>query len=156
MCILRSIIFLIILIHYFSNLHLHISFDSTDGQLTDTGAFAFKYEELSPGGNIAFNITVQPKLSGLYESTRARIRYTTGIAYEDSEDDVRKGSSSSLGRVRIMSKAEFARRKELFPKEWIFYLVVGALVAIISFQLWSSSRQQAPAKSTTATKKKSS
>jgi len=129
--------------------------------LTDTGAFAFKYEELSPGGKIAFNITVQPKLSGLYESTRARVRYTTGIAYEDSEDDVRKGSSSSLGRVRIMSKAEFARRKELFPKEWIIYFVVGVLIITVSFQLRSWSPQQTTPKSTTTssatnTKKKSS
>ena len=144
---------------------MYISFDSTDGQLTDTGAFAFKYDELSPGGNIAFNITVQPKLSGLYESTRARVRYTTGIAYEDSEDDVRKGSSSSLGRVRIISKADFARRKEFISKEWIVYLVVGALVVIFSFQMWSNSpRQQEKASKTststttssTTTKKKSS
>jgi hypothetical protein len=46
--------------------------------LSETGTFSLSYEELGVGDKISFNVTLKPRLTGVYDSTRARIKYTTG------------------------------------------------------------------------------
>ena len=46
-------------------------------------------DELAPDSDTTYNVTVAPKLFGMYDSTRARVRYNTGMHIDDVEDDVR-------------------------------------------------------------------
>ncbi len=62
-------------------------------------------------------MTLLPKLSGLHESTRARVQYSSGgvssLEGEDEDEDVgdmKVGYSSSLGRVKILSVDEYQRQ----------------------------------------------
>jgi hypothetical protein len=66
----------------------------------EDGSVLFSADELAPGALLSFNITVRPKLFGTYESTRARIRYSSSIIIEDVEEDIRGGYSTSLGKSR--------------------------------------------------------
>jgi hypothetical protein len=53
------------------------------------GTVMFSVDELPPDSTTTYNVTVAPKLHGMYESTRARVRYNTGMHIDDVEDDVR-------------------------------------------------------------------
>lgn len=104
------------------------------------GSVLFSVDELAAGSQITRNVTVQPKLFGIYESTRARVRYTTGLHIEDVEDDVRTGFSTSLGRVRILSKEESLRVTSYFVKEWLVVAVLTAVAVLVPYNKWSSAR----------------
>ena len=57
-------------------------------------------EELAPGAQTTLNVTVIPKLYGVYESTRAKITYFNDgltIDIDDNEGRQRTGYSTSLG-----------------------------------------------------------
>lgn len=84
----------------------------------------------------SFNVTVRPKLSGVYESTRARIRYVNGAAAEDGLEETRQGYSTALGRTRILSTAEFERLTSYFVKEWVTLLVLCALPVVFPLNLY--------------------
>jgi hypothetical protein len=53
------------------------------------GTVIFSVDELAPESSTQYNVTVAPKLHGMYESTRAKVRYNTGMHIDDVEDDVR-------------------------------------------------------------------
>eukprot|EP01036_Dinobryon_divergens_P023719 gene23719-32100_t len=57
------------------------SFETTEN-INEDGNVSFKLEELAPGAQASFNVTVRPKLFGIYESTRARIKYLNSAAVE--------------------------------------------------------------------------
>jgi hypothetical protein len=112
------------------------SFEMTEN-VSEEGNVAFALEELAPGGQHVFNITVRPKLFGIYESTRARIKYNSGLpAIYDAEEDIRSGSSSSLGRTKIISAAEHLRNTSSYYKEWTFFVVAFSLAIIGPFWNW--------------------
>lgn len=111
------------------------SFDQVDEKLNENGAFHFHYDELEPNGKISFNITVKPKLTGVYESTRARIKYAVGVGYDDYED-IRKGYSTSLGRIKIVSVAEYNRRNSNHITEWLVFLIIIGLSTIWPLRSW--------------------
>ena len=97
----------------------------------EDGSVSYQIEEVQPGGQMTFNVTVRPKLYGIYESTRARIKYNSGLPSFDSDDeDIRRGSSSSLGRTRIISAVDHLRSTSYFLKEWTVFSF-GFAVAII-------------------------
>ncbi len=85
-------------------------------------------------------MTVRAKLSGVYESTRARVRYASGVPIEDVEPDFRQGYSTSLGRTRIISTAEAERNNEYFAKHWVIFGCIYAIPTLVPFFLWNKSK----------------
>lgn len=84
---------------------------------------------------------MRPKLFGVYESTRARVKYGTGaIEMEGVESDYRRGFSSSLGRVKIISAVEYEKSTSLHLKEWIFFALYYTIPIGIPFLLWQVTR----------------
>ena len=75
-----------------------------DGKLTKT------FRELAAGDTVSFNITVAPKITGLYESTRAKLQYNpSAVVMEDVATEYRHGYSTSLGKIKIVTEEEFKR-----------------------------------------------
>ncbi len=121
------------------------SFDMIEN-VNDEGNVNFVFDEIQPGGQVTFNVTVRPKLYGIYESTRARIKYNSGMpAYDTDDEDIRRGSSSSLGRTRIISSAEYIRSTSYFVKEWSLFAAGFAAAIAYPFHQWW--HQRFPAKS---------
>jgi hypothetical protein len=86
-------------------------------------------------------VTVRPKLYGVYESTRARIKYGNGaVEIEGVEPDVRSGYSTSLGRIKIESAAEYERRTSLHLREYGVFAVLFGIPTLVPFLLWRATR----------------
>ena len=105
------------------------------------GSVAVQIEEVPPGGQSTFNVTVSPKLYGIYESTRARIKYNAATALDDSQDFVRTGLSSSLGRTRIISSVDFLRSTSYFVKEWTIFTSSAAFAVFYPLYTWLNLRR---------------
>jgi hypothetical protein len=84
---------------------------------------------------------VRPKLYGIYESTRARIKYGNGAVEIDGVDpDVRRGYSTSLGRIKIMSAAEYARKTSYHMREFLVFGLLYSVPLTVPFFLWRATR----------------
>jgi len=99
-----------------------------DGTVTKT------FAQLGAGETVSFNVTVVPKLKGVYESTRAKIKYNpSAVVMEDVAPDMRFGHSSSLGQVRIVTESDFQR---LHLSSWVTpatgSLAALAVVAVVA------------------------
>jgi hypothetical protein len=94
------------------------------------------------GSQASFNVTVRPKLFGIYESTRARIKYINSALneMEGVESDYRSGYSTSLGRIKIISAAEYARKSSYYIREWSVLLAVLSLTSLLPFVIWIITR----------------
>lgn len=110
-------------------------------------------DELPAGAVTSFNVTVRPKLYGVYDSSRARLSYDSGYRSESNEDDMRSGSSSSLGRVRILSAEEYLRTTSYYYREWAVFYLGFAFAVLLPFWKWWSHRL--PSKSTSSDSSKS-
>ena len=89
------------------------------------------------GGQTTFNVTVRPKLFGVYESTRARIKYGNGAVEMDGVDpEFRGGFSTSLGRIKIESASEFERRTSMHVREYGLFGLVFGIPTMLAFALW--------------------
>jgi hypothetical protein len=77
-----------------------------------------------------FRVTVQPKIKGMYEATRAKIKYNPStIVMEDVAPDLRSGYSTSLGKIQIISVSEQTRLANKVTRDWL--LLVAAVVIIL-------------------------
>ena len=86
---------------------------------------------------MTFNVTVKPKLYGMYESTRARIKYGSGVVEMDGvEPDYKNGYSTSLGRIKIVSVNENLRKTSNYLGEWFIFFAILAFTIIVPFCLW--------------------
>jgi Translocon-associated protein beta (TRAPB) len=75
-------------------------------------------------------VTVQPKIKGMYEATRAKIKYNPStIVMEDVAPDLRSGFSTSLGKIQIISVSEQTRLANKVTRDWL--LLVAAVVIIL-------------------------
>lgn len=82
-------------------------------------------------------MTVRPKLFGVYESTRAKIKYGSGtVEMEGVEPEYRSGYSTSLGRIKIESAGEYERRTSYHVREYTLFGVLYAIPTVIPFFLW--------------------
>lgn len=82
-------------------------------------------------------MTVRPKLYGIYESTRAKIKYGSGaVEMEGVEPEYRSGYSTSLGRIKIESAGEYERRTSYHIREYSVFGVLYAIPTLIPFLLW--------------------
>lgn len=98
---------------------------------SDEGTIAASVSEISAGDSWSFNVTVVPKLFGIYESTRARMRYVSGEVDPESEEDLdaatRNGYSSTIGRIKIISAEENTKNQTM---EAVRYAFLGALFIV--------------------------
>lgn len=118
----------------------------TKTNINENGTVSFFVEELAPGKTLEFNVTVAPKLYGLYESTRARIKYNAGsFIVEDAEEDVRRGLSTSLGRVKIISTIEYVRSTASKTHEIVLFAIAAIAVVLTPYAVWSNSNAAANA-----------
>lgn len=132
------------------------SFDITDFE-NDEGTVSVQFNEIIAGGSSSFNITVVPKLFGIYESTRARMRYISGEADSESEDEIeaatRNAYSSTIGRIKIISASEHSHNQTM---ESVRYAFIGALVVVpLLFALYHFNKPEStPVKKDKSFKKK--
>lgn len=116
------------------------SFASVEN-VSEEGQVFFEVEELAAGAKVSFNTTVMPILFGVYESTRARIKYESGTVEMDGlEPDYRNGFSTSLGRIKIVSAAENLRNTSYYFKEWSLFAFLYSIPTLIPLYLWMSSK----------------
>lgn len=80
------------------------------------GAVMFSVDELAPGGVSEYNVSVSAKLHGLYESTRARVRYNTGMHIDDVEDDIRLDHFVSCILLLCF-------HQNPYPQDWLQHLL---------------------------------
>jgi predicted metal-binding membrane protein len=88
---------------------------------------------------MSFNVTIRPKLFGVYESTRARLRYIATVPMDGLDPEYKQGLSTSLGRVRIISKVEHARNWQFFTLHWIVFALAYAVPTIFPLVYWQQS-----------------
>jgi hypothetical protein len=98
---------------------------------------------LFTGAQASFNVTVRPKLYGIYESTRAKIKYGSGVMeveIEGVEPDFRSGYSTSLGRIKIISSAEHERSISYHLRALSLFGIIYAVPTFIPFLLWLATK----------------
>ncbi len=124
---------------------LSLSFDMT-GEHAD-GIFTLTIGTLAAGQRTTLNVTITPKLHGIYDSTRARVRYTNDAeghdeedGFDSSEENTRDGYSSSMGKIRILSESEYAKFSSYFIKEWGIILALFAGATIAPYFYWRKSK----------------
>lgn len=110
------------------------------GNFDQEGVVTMTFDELAPGSQTTFNVTVRPKLYGMYESTRARYKYHGTVAMDNIEPEVKQGLSTSLGRTKIISTVEYARDDYFFFKQWAIFGVIYAIPTLLPLYLWNQSR----------------
>ena len=77
----------------------------------------------------------------MYESTRARIKYQSGTKDEENDSvEIRNGFSTSLGRVKIISDAEFLRNTSYYVKEWSLFALAYFFITVLPFYVWINFR----------------
>ncbi len=109
------------------------SFVAGEGVSAD-GIVAKNLEKLASGETVKFNITVFPKITGMYESTRAKIKYNpSAVVMEDVAPDFQSGYSTSLGKIKIVTESEFKRLKSVPMVQLYGGLAVGALAVLVLF-----------------------
>lgn len=117
------------------------SFDP-DVNIDGDGNVFFKIEEIAPGGQYMFNVTVKPKLYGIYESTRARIKYRSEgeVEIEGIETEFKNGFSTSLGRIRIISAVEHERSQSYYVKEWLAFGLLYSIPTLLPLGLFLTAK----------------
>eukprot|EP01031_Cornospumella_fuschlensis_P037610 gene37611-45687_t len=122
------------------------------------GFVSQRFDELQPNGHIVFNVTVRPKLSGMYESTRGRLKYVNPLEESEGEADgeggVHMGYSTSLGRVRIVTEQEYQRSVSYFAMEWGIYAVLVLLPVLLPFTAYKQARVRVEAQEQTGARGK--
>lgn len=93
-------------------------------------------------GQSSFQVTISPKLHGIYESTRAKVKYINGamIQIEGVEIEFREGYSTSLGRMKIISAEEYERASSYHLREWILFALFYSIPTLIPFLLWRATK----------------
>ena len=117
------------------------------GDASDDGSVAFEVESIAPGAQFRHNVTVVPKLSGMYESTRARFRYFSEDPDEEegAEADVRQGSSSSMGKIKIISTEEFEKSMSHNVKEWLVCIALVFVAVALPYSNMKAANAEASA-----------
>jgi hypothetical protein len=120
---------------------------------------SFTIDEVPAGGEVTRNVTIVPKLYGMYESTRARLRYFSDDVeieegMEPTEENQYQGFSSSLGRVRILSKEEYDRVSATVPREWLVFGILFFISTVFPLLSWLSAKSKNKSMSKTIKKRK--
>lgn len=123
----------------------------------ESGAVTFEIDELDVGDQIEKTVIVSPKIHGIYESTRARVMYSSGAlstssssteedgievtdAGEDEMDEPMHGFSTNLGRVRILSVEDHLRTSSNHILEWTVFMISVIATVAIPWNTWRVAR----------------
>ena len=122
----------------------------------ERGSVRFEIDGLDIGDQIEKTVIVSPKIHGIYESTRAAVRYSSGAltssssteedgievtdAGEDDLDEPMIGFSTNLGRVRILSVEDHLRTSSSHILEWTVFMVSVIAAVIIPWNTWRVAR----------------
>ena len=121
------------------------SFNVIDQTRADS-TVTFNVDELGPGDSKRIRVTLVPALYGMYESTRAKVRYlgASDEVFDPAEDSMeqsgRVGYSTSLGRIRIISQAEKLRITTWNLLEWALFAAAFTAVTLVPFFQYSKVR----------------
>eukprot|EP01035_Chromulina_nebulosa_P017407 gene17407-22956_t len=86
--------------------------------VTEDGSVSFSLDELSPGSHALFQVTIRPKLHGIYESTRARIKYYSGLpGYDDLAEDKNDSHVDNIVN-QILYTIDEMNRQESFQSKY--------------------------------------
>lgn len=125
---------------------------SVEGILNEDGTIGLELDRLAPKSKktdgdsknyYSFTVTLTPRSRSLflvnattqtyaYDGNRqqnlARIMYNPFTDAEEDEDsdaekDYRRGSSSSLGRLKVLSKAEYIKKNDYHVLEWLVFAI---------------------------------
>ena len=89
-------------------------------------------------------MTVQPKIKGIYEATRAKIKYNPStIVMEGVAPDLRSGLSTSLGKIQIISPAEKIRLANKVYLDWVLLASAISVIIFLVIYLFQSLQSQA-------------
>ena len=108
----------------------------------EDGSVFYEMSDLPAGAGAVVNLTVIPLQHGVYESTRARLQYYSEEVEEDmepSDESMRLGFSSTLGRVKILSPEEHSRISTYYIKEISVLAIAVAFSTVLPFGLWMKS-----------------
>ena len=121
-------------------MYVHIYSFANIENINDEGEITFNpIEALAPGERVSFQISVIPKLHGIYESTRARVKYNQyTVEMDDIQEYSARGHSSSLGRVKIISKVDNERNTSYFFLQWSLFAVIYSVPTILPFYWWTT------------------
>ena len=109
-----------------------------DGINHEQGTITIDIDELAPDESYSFNVTLTPKVKGVIDFNRylARIQYnpfTESDESEGAEPDYRRGTSSSLGRLKVLTKAEYFKLTSYYVKEWVVFVLGFAFAIYIPY-----------------------
>lgn len=123
----------------------------------EDGAVTFEVDELDVGDQIEHSVIVSPKIHGIYESTRARVKYSSGALSSSSSssnedgievtdagdemDEPMHGFSTNLGRVRILSVEDHLRTSSVHILEWTVFLISVVAAVVIPWNTWRVARK---------------
>ena len=113
----------------------------------ESGNVKFAVEELDVNEQVTFNVTVVPKVHGIYESTRARVKYVSGAITpteeeeeEGESEDPMLGFSTSMGKIRIMSVEAHMKSSSSHYLEWAVFAVSVIATVVIPGNIWRTLR----------------
>ena len=117
--------------------------------IDETGEVSFTADELDVNEKVSFNVTVSPKVHGIYESTRARVKYSSGaitkteeeVEEEETADEPMMGFSTSLGKIRILSVEAHMKASSSHYLEWVVFVVSVLAAVIIPGNIWRTVRK---------------
>lgn len=123
----------------------------------EDGAVTFEVDELDVGDQVERSVIVSPKIHGIYESTRARVKYSSGALSSSSSssnedgievtdagdemDEPMHGFSTNLGRVRILSVEDHLRTSSVHILEWTVFLISVVAAVVIPWNTWRVARK---------------
>jgi hypothetical protein len=117
--------------------------------IDENGEVNFSLDELDVNEKISFNATVSPKVHGIYESTRARVKYNSGAITKteeeeeegDNADEPMLGFSTSMGKIRILSVEAHMKTSSSHYMEWFVFFVSVAAAVVIPGNIWRTVRK---------------
>ena len=123
----------------------------------EDGAVTFEVDELDVGDQVERSVIVSPKIHGIYESTRARVKYSSGAVSSSSSssnedgievtdagdemDEPMHGFSTNLGRVRILSVEDHLRTSSVHILEWTVFSISVVAAVVIPWNTWRVARK---------------
>jgi len=120
-------------------------FQPVSENVNSLGHVSFIKAELEVQKSFRFNVTVIPKATGTYHTSRAQVKYFNGgVRLEEDEEydeeDLLTGHSSSLGPVQFLSNEEYLNTiSDIGVITWIIFIVTVSTTVLVPGFVWLQS-----------------
>eukprot|EP01138_Halocafeteria_seosinensis_P009248 gb/GECG01009451.1/.p1 GENE.gb/GECG01009451.1/~~gb/GECG01009451.1/.p1 ORF type:complete len:225 (+),score=25.75 gb/GECG01009451.1/:1-675(+) len=106
-----------------------------------SGEYEGEWKEIGPGERVETSVVLIAKVDGVFSAGRAQIAYM----YTDQNDNLeeRDLSSSTFGRIQIVTENSFKRITNDFFIDWIYFAGLASIPTLIPFMVWNSYRKNA-------------